>query len=322
MAAYACLAACLLAALSAALLGPVAAQVFLSSRSQRARGQRQRDRRRLGERALAACEALGHRPRVIQLCNATPVKPAVEAAARIASERGLVLSRYGAAVAACGILAALCLAGAFLSWSALGALVGIVVFAVGAASLAGAGQRKRSRQLVAQMPEALRTLASALAAGRSLPQAVKSVGSFLSDPLSSEFLRASFEIESGEPVEKAVGALCERIDVPGAELLGTALQVSQRTGSSLSELLARTSRMVQGQSALHRELEVKTSQARLSARVVAAVPVVLACILVLISPDYRAGLATGAGRACLCISALLDAVALIAVRSMMKRSLR
>ena len=80
--------------------------------------------------------------------------------------------------------------------------------------------------------------------------------------------------------------------------------------------------MVSDAVGLRRELQVKTSQVRLSAKVVSGMPVVLACVLVLVSPDYRAGLALPAGRACLCVAALLDVAALLMVRAVMRRSLR
>ena len=101
-------------------------------------------------------------------------------------------------------------------------------------------------------------------------------------------------------------------------VLGTSLQISQRTGSSLNELFARTALMVSDGVALRRELSVKTSQVRLSARIVASMPVLLAAALVLLSADYRAGLAMPAGRLCLGVAVLLDISALWFIRRQMK----
>ena len=171
------------------------------------------------------------------------------------------------------------------------------------------------------MPEVLRSLSASLGAGRSLSQAIEYVGRNVGEPLGSEFLRASFEVKGGASVEGAVGELCSRNDVPGMALLGTSLQISQKTGSPLGDLFSRTSQMVSDAVGLRRELQVKTSQVRLSAKVVSGMPV-LACVLVIVSPDYRAGLALPAGRACLCVAALLDVAALLMVRAVMRRSLR
>ena len=74
--------------------------------------------------------------------------------------------------------------------------------------------------------------------------------------------------------------------------------------------------------ALRRELEVKTSQVRLSAKVVAVMPVVLCGVLTLLSSDYRAGLSLQAGKTCLVVAALLDLSALLLVRRVMSGSFK
>ena len=276
----------------------------------------------LPARTLAACEALGHRPLLVRLQGTPRVRGLLDRLTAALRARGVSISRYGATAFALAVTCASCALCVVVSTSALGLPVGVVIAGAGMASLVGSHERGARSEAVAQMPEVLRALSSALASGKSLEQAIAYVGQTVPDPLGSEFLRASFEVESGRSADDAVRALCARVDVAGMELVGTALQVSQRTGGSLSELFARTARMVTSGTALQRELAVKTSQARLSARVVAALPVLLVCALTLISPDYRAGLATTVGRACLCVAVLMDALALAIVRMLMKEALR
>lgn len=283
---------------------------------------RQAGGRRVREAALGLAELLGHWAPFVRLCNMGPARRLSVRLQPVLAERGVALTRFGClAVLAMGCLA-VALLGALVSGSLLGVPVGVAACTMGIAALIGARERKERAEAAAQMPEVLRSLSAALAAGKSLPQAVAHVGATVSEPLGSEFLRTSFEIEGGRSVEQALDDLCRRIEAPGIELLGTSLQVSQRTGSSLNDLFVRTARMVSSSVALRRELTVKTSQARLSAKVVALMPFVLVGFLTLLSPDYRAGLGSAAGGACLCIAALLDLTALGIVRILMKRSLR
>ena len=236
--------------------------------------------------------------------------------------RGRRVSPQGAlaayAMSSCLVTLALCL----VSASALGLVVGAAACAGAAAGVVGARERRQRDLYCAQMPEALRCLSGALGAGKSLSQAIDHAGRTLPDPMGSEFLQASFEIKAGGPPDKAVDGLCSRVDAPGIALLGAALQISQRTGSSLNELFAQTAQIASDSASLHRELEVKTSQVRLSAKVVAAMPAVLCGFLTLLSGDYRAGLALPAGRACLAVAVLLDVCALMLVRRVMAGSLR
>jgi tight adherence protein B len=278
---------------------------------------------RVRRRVVWTCEHLGHTVPLERLGSMPWLASQVGRVLPVVRDGrlDLTLSAQGCLAFCLVAMAALALAGTVASGSALGAPVGVVAFAVVAATAVGRRESARKAAQVAQVPEVLRALSSALAVGKSMPQAIAHVGGSVGEPLASEFLRASFEIEGGRDVDEAVDGLCRRIDAPGVELVGTALQVSQRTGSSLSELFSRTSRMVMSGVALRRELMVKTSQARLSARVVALVPVVLVSALTLLSPEYRAGLASSAGRACLCVSALLDVGALLWVRRLMRAAM-
>ncbi len=236
--------------------------------------------------------------------------------------RGHRVSPQGAlaayAMSSCLVSLAMCLASA----SALGLVAGAAVCAGAAAGVVGARERRRRDLFCAQMPEALRCLSAGLGAGKSLSQAIDHAGRTLPDPMGGEFLQASFELKAGDPLDKVVDGLCSRVDAPGIALLGAALQISQRTGSSLNELFAQTAQIASDSASLHRELEVKTSQVRLSAKVVAAMPVVLCGFLMLLSSDYRTGLAMPAGRASLAVAVLLDACALMLVRRVMAGSLR
>ncbi len=217
---------------------------------------------------------------------------------------------------------AACLTGMLVSTSLLGGAVGLAAIGALVSAALGSQARKDRNALAAQMPDALRSLSGALGAGKSLSQAIEHVGRTLGEPMGPQFLQASFEIASGRSVEEAVEGLCQRIDAPGIALLGTALQISQRTGSSLNDLFSQTAQMASDSVALRRELEVKTSQVRLSAKVVAAMPVVLCGALTLLSSDYRAGLSLQAGKTCLVVAALLDLSALLLVRRVMSRSLK
>lgn len=317
------IAACLCAGCAAALGAWLVPLAFERLRAgQRSAGVGRRDARRLRDALVGLAELLGHWAPFVRLCNLPAARRLAARLQPALVERGVALTRLGClgALPLAGLACALL--GVLLSGSALGAPVGVALLVTGIAGLLGRRERAGRSATASQVPEVLRALSAALSAGKSLPQAVGHVGASVAEPLGSEFLRASFEIDGGRGLEETLDDLCGRIDAPGIALLGTALQVSQRTGSSLNDLFARTARMVASSVALRRELLVKTSQARLSAKVVALMPLVLVGILTLVSPDYRAGLSTPAGTACLCVATLLDLVALGAVRVLMKRSLQ
>ena len=222
--------------------------------------------------------------------------------------RGLLVAYVGA----CGLL------GLVVALSLLGTFAGVAVGCVAAAMWRSSRVRGRKRDLARQVPDAFRSLAGALAAGRTLPQAISYVGSMGTGPLNREFARASLLDSCGTPAADAIEQISARTDAPGVELMVCALTVSARTGAPLQGLFLRSAQLVERRFALERELEAKTAQVRLSAKIVSGLPVCLVALLVLTSPDFRAGLATPVGLGCVLAAALLDVVALAIIARLMR----
>lgn len=210
------------------------------------------------------------------------------------------------------------MAGAVIALSPLGLVVGVgapwLLFSARAARRARAAARK----VEAEMPEAFAALAIALGSGHSLSQGMRFVGSHAQEPVRTEFMRVSYAIECGVPATSALDDLLERLPAPGLGLVSLALKVSQRTGAPLRGLLADAADMVGERMELARRLDVKTSQARMSARLVALMPLAMIAMLTLLSPDFRAGLATPLGMGSVLIALVLNLMAWGIIRHIME----
>ena len=167
------------------------------------------------------------------------------------------------------------------------------------------------------MPEAFTALSMSLASGHSLAQGMRFVGAHAQEPVHTEFLRVAAAIDCGISATDALDLLV-RIDAPGLSLVTLALKVSQRTGAPLADLLSEASSMVGERIELKRRLDVKTSQARMSAHMVAAMPAGMCAVLALLSADFRRGLATPAGVGAVVLGLALNAVALVVIRRIMR----
>lgn len=223
---------------------------------------------------------------------------------------------------ATGLLALLCLVSAVLggvvSLSPVGACWGLVAPVVALDALGAQRARRTARNLEEAMPEAFGALAISLGSGHSLAQAMQFVGAHAREPVRSEFTRVSFSITCGIPAAEALDTMLERLAAPGLELVALALKVSQRTGAPLGELLAEASELVGKRIELKRLLDVKTAQARMSARMVAAMPVGMSVLLALLSEDYRRGMLQPAGAAFLILALALNALAWGIIGKIMK----
>lgn len=223
---------------------------------------------------------------------------------------------------AVSLLLALALIAAVLlsvvSRSPIGAVVALVALVVGVPAADAARERRRKAELARSMPSVFRTLSMALASGETLAQAVEYLGSHERGPAADAFARASLRLRCGASAQEALASLTDELDAPGVGLLTTALLISQRTGSPLRSLFDRAAALVERQGELERLLSVKTAQVRLSVRVVSALPPILVGTLSLISPDFQHGVMTPVGLGCILVAAVLDAVAVLSIRALMK----
>ena len=200
-----------------------------------------------------------------------------------------------------------------VSLSPLGFALGLVApFAVGAAR-DGFESRREQHDAEEAMPEAFTALSMSLASGHSLAQGMRFVGAHAQEPVHTEAA-----IDCGISATDALDDLLVRIDAPGLSLVTLALKVSQRTGAPLADLLSEASSMVGERIELKRRLDVKTSQARMSAHMVAAMPAGMCAVLALLSADFRRGLATPAGAGAVVLGLALNAVALVVIRRIMR----
>ena len=201
---------------------------------------------------------------------------------------------------------------AVASLSPIGFVLGLVApFGVGAA-------RDTFDDVEEAMPEAFTALSMSLASGHSLAQGMRFVGAHAQEPVHTEFLRVAAAIDCGISATDALDDLLVRIDAPGLSLVTLALKVSQRTGAPLAGLLSEASSMVGERIELKRRLDVKTSQARMSAHMVAAMPAGMCAVLALLSADFRRGLATPAGAGAVVLGLALNVVALVVIRRIMR----
>lgn len=228
-----------------------------------------------------------------------------------AIDRGIAL---GAAAVACGLSSlALFVATQMPLALAIGASAPIAALV---AARVRRGMRGR-RELEEALPEAFGSLSISLGSGYSIPQAMLYVGRHAPEPLRSEFTRVAFSIDCGIPAVEALDAMLARLRAPGLDLVVSALKVSQRTGAPLNELLAQASRLVGERIELRRRLEVKTAQTRMSARMVACMPVAMTGLLSLLSSDFRAGLATASGAGSVAAALALNIAAWFVIRRIM-----
>lgn len=243
----------------------------------------------------------------------TGLSVAAERAVTLGYVRGIDGGRGAVALAG----PAVGVAGALVSLDAGGALLGLCLGWGAVAAWGGAEERRLCQEEARAVPDAYRSLASGLASGQTMAQAMTYVGRHGRGTVGRAFLKGSFELDCGSSVSEALEVAAAGVGDPSMGLLSCALAISQRTGAPMAGLLERSAALVEEREGLQGLLRTKTAQVRLSAAVVMVLPVLLVASLALLSPDFRAGCATPVGAGCLAVAAALDVVAFGAMKKIM-----
>ena len=147
-------------------------------------------------------------------------------------------------------------------------------------------QRKRLEAFQAQLPDAIDMLVSAMKAGYSFQAAMNFIGNEVADPLGAEFSRFYDEQRLGVDVRTALLALQARVDSMDLKMFVTAVLVQRESGGNLGEVLANISDIMRERFALEGELETLTAESRLSARILAALPLVVFVGMFVLNPAF------------------------------------
>lgn len=204
------------------------------------------------------------------------------------------------------------------------ALVGLDIVTVFAAVITGLlippallvrTRKKRQDLFTAQLGEALIVMGNAIKGGFSFAQAMESISTEMQPPISLEFGKCMREIQYGITQEEALGNMGERIKNEDLNLLVSAVLTSAQVGGNLSDIMDTIASTIKDRIRIKQEVRVLTSTGRISAVIIALLPVFLVLVLMFINPSYF-GLffETQFGKVMIMVAVLLEITGFIFIR--------
>lgn len=146
--------------------------------------------------------------------------------------------------------------------------------------------RRRTDALIDALPFYIDTVRQMQAVGTSLPQALERSLADAPAIVRSTLAPMARRLELGAPVGDAMQQLADRLRVPEMSMLAAAVRSSIRYGGSISATLSNLAAILRERIRIKRELKAATSEAKVSSRVLIAMPLVAMALLMSMNPAY------------------------------------
>ena len=164
-------------------------------------------------------------------------------------------------------------------------------------------QSARAKALSAQIPDAMDMLASALRSGFAFMRGLQLIASQMHPPISEEVRRVVEEVQFGTSMTDALDNLIRRTQDYDLELVVAAVQTQLEIGGNLAEILDNIGDMIRERVKLAGEIAAATTEGRMSAGILLALPFGVAFMMNVVNPGYMDPLfAPGLGHILLAIA--------------------
>ncbi|CDX24589.1 type II secretion system protein F [Mesorhizobium sp. LCM 4577] len=189
------------------------------------------------------------------------------------------------------ITSGIALALAFLGiWKGLPLLFGLILFVVLLPVLPVMAMRfmrkRRHKRFGMQLPEALELITRGLKAGHPVPVAIAMVAREMGDPIGTEFGVVADEVTYGSDLVSALNNLFDRVGHEDLPLFVTAVSIQSSSGGNLREILDGLSATIRDRGKLRRKVRAISTEGRMSAYILTAVPVLLFTAIMVLMPQF------------------------------------
>jgi tight adherence protein B len=149
---------------------------------------------------------------------------------------------------------------------------------------------RRFRQFEENFPDALDSLARSLRAGHPFSSALEIVAEECEAPVSTEMRQTAAEGNLGKSWGESLNSLVERMPLLEVSLFAAAVQLQNRTGGKLNEVLTKLAEDMRESIALKGEVRALAAHGKLTGAILTVLPIVITVVMMVVSPAYVATL--------------------------------
>ena len=176
-------------------------------------------------------------------------------------------------------------------------------------------RRRRAEKVRSELPDALDMVSNSLSAGLTLPQALMRNLSHFPPLVSEEFARILYDTRLGYSIGGAFDNFARRLPIPDVQMVVIASKIGVAHGGNLADSYRMLSALLRDNLAFEDELRAMTTEGRMQAIVMSALPMALMLILGIVRRELVTPLfTTGAGLATLMVLFGMQGLAYIWIR--------
>lgn len=144
----------------------------------------------------------------------------------------------------------------------------------------------RQKKFLDDFSDALESMVRLLKAGMPVAEAIAMVAREFSGPVGEEMSKVYEQQKIGIPLAEACLKAAERMPLTEMQMFATGISIQQQTGSSLSEVLLNLAKVIRARFRLKRKVQALSAEAKASAGIIGALPILVAGGLYLVNPEY------------------------------------
>jgi tight adherence protein B len=176
---------------------------------------------------------------------------------------------------------------------------------------------RRIKKFLNEFPNAVDVIVRGVKAGLPIADCFRIIAHEGEEPVRSEFRQILETQTVGMSLADAVGMLYEHIPVPEANFFGIVISVQQRSGGNLSEILGNLAKVLRDRKKMKAKVTAVSQEAKSSAAIIGALPILVMTIVYITTPDYIALLwTTETGKIMMLASGVWMSIGVLVMRKM------
>lgn len=146
--------------------------------------------------------------------------------------------------------------------------------------------KKRQKKFLEEFPNAIEAIVRGIKSGLPLNDCIRLIANEAKDPLKSEFRKIVEAQQMGISIADGITKIYESVPISEVNFFAIVIQIQAKSGGNLGEILLNLSKVIRDRKKLRDKVDAMSSEAKSSATIIGALPVVVAVLTWFGSPDY------------------------------------